>query len=453
MKLKYIVLLLSFQFAFSAETASITGKITNATENEIILNGLNFKITIPINSDGTFSKDLEIKYNGLYTFNNDSSKWDLYLTTDSNLQLNFDQNNRDETIAFSGNTSNECLYLYEKHKLYDAKNLDLTKTYSLAESDFVSCIDKVVSTNLELLKNTKDLNDFFRKSEEKNIVYNTQSNYYNYKYMHSYYTKSNVPKAKICESRLFNRDTITFNFDEFLFSTVFRGYENGRFTTSFNPKFNKNKSDAKEILSEELAKINNSVIEDFILKNLAGQLNSYDDKNNHLLKAIIDLTKDENFKTQLLSKVENMGKFVNGSAAPNFELVDQNGNKVRLEDFKGKNIYIDFWATWCKPCVSEIPDLKKVEEKFKDKNIVFLSISLDSQKDIEKWKSFIVKKELGANQLIVENAWQSQVVKEYLVESIPRFILIDTEGNLVDINAPRPSSGKTNRIINRLNNL
>ena len=453
MKLKYIVLLLSFQFAFSAETASITGKITNATENEIILNGLNFKITIPINSDGTFSKDLEIKYNGLYTFNNGSSKWDLYLTTDSNLQLNFDQNNRDETIAFSGNTSNECLYLYEKHKLYDAKNLDLTKTYSLAESDFVSCIDKVVSTNLELLKNTKNLNDFFRKSEEKNIVYNAQSNYYSYKYMHSYYTKSNVSKAKICESRLFNRDTIKFNFDEFLFSPVFRGYENGRFTTSFNPKFNKNKSDAKEILSEELAKINNSVIEDFILKNLAGQLNSYDDKNNHLLKAIIDLTKDENFKNQLLSKIENMGKFVNGSAAPNFELVDQNGNKVRLEDFKGKNIYIDFWATWCKPCVAEIPDLKKVEEKFKDKNIVFLSISLDSQKDIEKWKSFIVKKELGANQLIVENAWQSQVVKEYLVESIPRFILIDTEGNLVDINAPRPSSGKTNRVINRLNNL
>ena len=453
MKLKYIVLLLSFQFAFSAETASITGKITNATENEIILNGLNFKITIPINSDGTFSKDLEIKYNGLYTFNNGSSKWDLYLTTDSNLQLNFDQNNRDETIAFSGNTSNECLYLYEKHKLYDAKNLDLTKTYSLAESDFVSCIDKVVSTNLELLKNTKNLNDFFRKSEEKNIVYNAQSNYYSYKYMHSYYTKSNVSKAKICESRLFNRDTIKFNFDEFLFSPVFRGYENGRFTTSFNPKFNKNKSDAKEILSEDLAKINNSVIEDFILKNLAGQLNSYDDKNNHLLKAIIDLTKDENFKNQLLSKIENMGKFVNGSAAPNFELVDQNGNKVRLEDFKGKNIYIDFWATWCKPCVAEIPDLKKVEEKFKDKNIVFLSISLDSQKDIEKWKSFIVKKELGANQLIVENAWQSQVVKEYLVESIPRFILIDTEGNLVDINAPRPSSGKTNRVINRLNNL
>lgn len=124
-----------------------------------------------------------------------------------------------------------------------------------------------------------------------------------------------------------------------------------------------------------------------------------------------------------------------------------------MNDFKGKNIYIDFWATWCKPCVAEIPDLKKLEEKFKDKNIVFLSISLDSQKDVEKWKNFIEKKELGGIQLIAENAWSSKTVKDYLVDSIPRFIIVDSEGTLVDIDAPRPSSGKINKVLNRLDNL
>jgi peroxiredoxin len=186
---------------------------------------------------------------------------------------------------------------------------------------------------------------------------------------------------------------------------------------------------------------------------LSNQTKFYDDNDNYIIKAIISITKDEDLKKRLSTQLENIGKFVNGSAAPDFELVDQNGKKVALNDFKGKNIYIDFWATWCKPCVAEIPDLKKLEEKFKDKNIVFLSISLDSQKDIEKWKNFIEKKELGGIQLIAENAWNSKTVKDYLVDSIPRFIIIDSEGTLVDIDAPTPASGKINQVLNRLDNL
>lgn len=202
-----------------------------------------------------------------------------------------------------------------------------------------------------------------------------------------------------------------------------------------------------------MQKINNPVIEDYVLKNLANQTKFYDDNENYILNAIISITKDEDFKQKIISKIENEEKFINGSPAPDFELNDQNGNKVSLSDFKGKNIYIDFWATWCKPCIAEISDLKKLEEKFKDKNIVFLSISLDSQKDLEKWKNFIIKKELGGTHLIVENAWQSKIVKEYTVESIPRFIIIDSEGILVEIDAPRPSMGKVSRILNNLENL
>ncbi len=453
MKLKYILSLLIFCFIISSAFAvTISGKIVNAAENEIVLSGFNFKAIIPINLDGTFSKEIEIKHNGLFSFSNSTNKWELFMTTDSDLQINFDQNNV-ETITYSGKTANESLYLYKKNKLYDAKNFDIIKTYSLPETDYVAFIDKLVETNLELLKNTPQLNTFFRNSEEKNIIYNAQSYYYNYKYFHSYYTKSNVSKTKICESRLFNKDMLKFNFDEFLFCSVFRGYETGNFSSSFNPKFKKNKAQAQEILKAELVKINNPIIEEFILKNIAGQIRNYNDKGNYLINAVIATTKDEDFKTQLQSKVENMGKFINGSPAPNFELNDKNGNKVSLEDFKGKNIYIDFWATWCKPCIAEIPDLKKLEEKFKNKNIVFLSISLDSQKDIEKWKNFISKKELEGTHLIVENAWESKVVKDYMIESIPRFILIDTEGNLVDINAPRPSTGKSSKAINRLENL
>ncbi|WP_438966168.1 TlpA family protein disulfide reductase [Flavobacterium sp.] len=453
MKLKYLFLLLAFQLTFANKTALIEGKILNSTEKEILISGLNFDLTIPLDEEGNFSKAISVNHAGLYSFYANGYRWEIYLKKEANLNISFDQNNLYETILFKGNVANECSYLFKKFKIITDENLNPNKIYTLKEEEFVKAIDQLIASNLELLRNNTSLDNDFKKLEEKNIIFSNQNYYSSYKYSYSYYTKSNVSKAKICESRVIKRDTIKFDFEDFEFSSVFRGFEYGKFNGSFRPKFKKNQASAKQLLTEEMQKINNPVIEDYVLKNLANQTKFYDDNENYILNAIISITKDEDFKQKIISKIENEEKFVNGSPAPYFELNDQNGNKVSLSDFKGKNIYIDFWATWCKPCIAEIPDLKKLEEKFKDKNIVFLSISLDSQKDLEKWKNFIIKKELGGTHLIVENAWQSKIVKEYTVESIPRFIIIDSEGILVEIDAPRPSIGKVSRILNNLENL
>ena len=131
---------------------------------------------------------------------------------------------------------------------------------------------------------------------------------------------------------------------------------------------------------------------------------------------------------------------LNGSASPSFNYDNYAGGKTKLEDFKGKYVYIDVWATWCGPCRGEIPFLKKVEEKYQGKNITFVSISIDNIKDLDKWKTMIKEKELGGVQVIADNDWNSQFVKDYKITGIPRFILIDPSGNIVKADAPRPSS-------------
>jgi len=149
-----------------------------------------------------------------------------------------------------------------------------------------------------------------------------------------------------------------------------------------------------------------------------------------------------------------------GKPAPefvNYESVD--GKKVSLKDLKGKNVYMDIWATWCGPCKAEIPALKQMEKDYKGKNIAFVSISVDEGRGYPNnsleaakkgWKQMIKDKEMGGIQLFADNAWNSDFIKAFKVRSIPRFIIIDKNGIVVDADAPRPSSAKIRTELDKL---
>jgi thiol-disulfide isomerase/thioredoxin len=135
------------------------------------------------------------------------------------------------------------------------------------------------------------------------------------------------------------------------------------------------------------------------------------------------------------------GKKMNNSKAPNFDYENHAGGKTTLESLKGKYVYIDLWATWCGPCRAEIPFLKELEKDLHGKNIAFVSISTDSEKDHEKWRTFVKEKELTGIQLYADRA-NMDFIKAFNVNSIPRFILIDPTGTVVDADAARPSDPK-----------
>jgi thiol-disulfide isomerase/thioredoxin len=141
---------------------------------------------------------------------------------------------------------------------------------------------------------------------------------------------------------------------------------------------------------------------------------------------------------------------LNNSISAPFDYFNFKGGNTKLSDFKGKYVYIDVWATWCGPCRAEIPFLKKTEEKYEGKNIAFVSISIDVQKDFEKWKKFVSEKQLGGVQLFADKDWNSDFMKSYSINSIPRFILIDPTGKIVSADAVRPSSPKLSEQLDAL---
>ena len=134
-----------------------------------------------------------------------------------------------------------------------------------------------------------------------------------------------------------------------------------------------------------------------------------------------------------------------GGIAAGFTYPDVNGKQVSLADFKGKVVLIDVWATWCGPCRSEIPHLKKLEEEMHGKDIVFIGVSLDEAKDKQKWLDFIEKEGLKGIQLHA-SGW-SKIAQDYKIKGIPRFIVVDKQGNLVSSDAPRPSNPDLKRLL------
>ena len=154
-----------------------------------------------------------------------------------------------------------------------------------------------------------------------------------------------------------------------------------------------------------------------------------------------DLTQ-EFFGMQMAYKENQIKKELQGKVSNGFEYENHAGGKTKLEDLRGKYVYIDVWATWCGPCRQEIPFLQKVEAKYEGKKIEFVSISIDEAKDHAKWVKFVTDKKLGGIQLMADKNWLSDFIKSYGINSIPRFILLDPEGKVISADADRPSDAK-----------
>lgn len=139
-----------------------------------------------------------------------------------------------------------------------------------------------------------------------------------------------------------------------------------------------------------------------------------------------------------------------GAPSPAFvNYENYKGGTTSLDDLKGKYVYIDVWATWCGPCRQQIPFLQELEEKYHGKNIEFVSISTDSPAQHQAWKKMIAEKNMGGIQLFAGK--DQSFVRAYEVSGIPRFILIDPDGNILDANAPRPSDRSLISLLDNLN--
>lgn len=191
-----------------------------------------------------------------------------------------------------------------------------------------------------------------------------------------------------------------------------------------------------------LDSISRNIMEQFIDSNPASPVSAMFVSVNHSFSDLDDMKSSvarldasvltSPYVLNLNKRIEVLEKVAIGQVAPDFEMVGVDGNSIRLSDFKGKTVLVDFWASWCGPCRQENPNVVKLYNQYKDKNFTILGVSLDT--DREKWVKAIEDDQLTWSHVSDLEGWKNAAAAIYGVNSIPHTVLIDAEGVIIGKN-------------------
>jgi thiol-disulfide isomerase/thioredoxin len=125
-----------------------------------------------------------------------------------------------------------------------------------------------------------------------------------------------------------------------------------------------------------------------------------------------------------------------GKRAPLIAAYDSSGHLVNLQDLRGKVVYVDVWASYCKPCIEEFPKVLKLSARFRNHNVQFVYLNLHDSKT--KWINLIRKYKLAGINLRAEGELAKKIRSDYGIDFIPRYLLIDANGDLLSFSAKKP---------------
>jgi thiol-disulfide isomerase/thioredoxin len=150
------------------------------------------------------------------------------------------------------------------------------------------------------------------------------------------------------------------------------------------------------------------------------------------------------YKEMVNAKLKEYAALKTGE--PAFDVLFKNalGEEKPLSDFKGQLTYVDLWATWCGPCIAELPAFEQLKEDYKDKPVHFVPVSIDT--DLEAWQKYLEKHDLPKDKEYVINRLD---LSDYKVITIPRYLLLDKDFNIVTVFATVPSDPETRKIIDQ----
>lgn len=426
----------------------ISGTISNLEGNSISLAeymGRNFDVKVQ--PDGTFRDTLRIKDGAFMISDRNNNMISIPTEAGTNLNITYDAKDL-STLLFTGKGNKAARHFRTRDSILFSELKEIGKDATLY-SNFDKYKTKYQGLKQQLLNNLKantEISEKTRTISQKHI----ESFYLNTIHNFSLMGKDNAKvEAYIKEfNSIFDpNDEIAYKKSPF-YKVTYINYINSK------PK----EIAEKEGVTEDKAffkvinTIKNQYVKDEILYMNASSSMAKSDDIKSYYEAYMKAAVNADYKEEITKTYNRYFAIAKGQPSPKFnDYENYEGGTMSLDDFKGKYVYIDVWATWCIPCTKEIPFLEKVEKQYHDKNIVFISLSIDKQRDKDKWREMIAEKKMKGIQLLADNDFKSDFIKDYIITTIPRFILLDPKGNIISSNALRPSNPQLIELFNQNN--
>ncbi|WP_236975782.1 TlpA family protein disulfide reductase [Membranihabitans maritimus] len=469
-----ISILLFFAFSFCACQNS------NTISDEIKISGIvksNNSDSIYLVTDHYINrKSSHIDHNGAFAFNSklaeskyvilniSRNSFPIYIEPGDSIYVIID--NPDllrPNLKFKGSNVRQNQFTYSLRKLNDSLKftyMDQHQTvftnylFSLPYLEFDKITSELNEKTIEYIeKNAQAINDAdFVELQKKFTNWNFINDHIKYTGIHNAMTRyepdfkpitKEIIKDKIDQIDLSDHDLMRYpNFREYVRNTLaIRETESLSEWYENSNKFKINFQNAQAISDRKIRDMAlYSTILDFFNENEYGNITTE-------LEDFKKLNGNKNHNEIISQLVESIKSTEPTGVIPTTSLTNLNGDTVDLKTFSDL-LYLDFWATSCKPCIEEYPHFQQLQEKYQNQPIQFLSISLDSS--IEDWQQFITNNNWGGLQLITTKAFQSDIAKFFNITTIPRYALIDKNGIVIDGNAMHPSQFEIQKVLDEL---
>ncbi|MFN8254714.1 MAG: TlpA disulfide reductase family protein [Bacteroidales bacterium] len=408
-----------------------------------------------LSKEGVFIIKIDKEFPGFYDFRCGDFSCEMFLSPGDSLYVNADLSDFNKSLTFKGIGSENNMAMLTIKRSTPTVSPEIT--YALDEKAFSAFNDSLLNARNNWLSENSARNSNITSTfveAQKNVhLYRWANNYLLYPSYHAYY--GNQPDFKPSDKFSSYLKKINFNDTTLLGNSAYTRFITSYFQVKLRDEVRKDSSlltSRKKVIEKIFELFRNEVKVQktlaFLKYNIL--LNVVNLEGTKEIKPIVEqfITETENkiYKNKLISELNKWKNCEPGMELKNYRFSDIHGKEFLFSNYKGKIIYIDVWASWCGPCIAEIPYLKKLEEKFRNSKIVFVSISIDENK--LEWEKSIKTEKLGGIQLWAEG-WKHQFCSDFNINSIPRFILIDSQGLIYDNNAVRPS-GKIDAKISEL---
>lgn len=471
----FFIGLLAFVFACKPEQKSnpneviISGQIINPTGDSVWVRTPD-QFDYPtvsasaLDSNGGFTMTFTLEKPTEASFYDGKETSKMFLKPGDSLLVSLDTEQFDESIRYIGKGSNENNYLAEAFLKFDDEGKQEFYTFIRegGSEAVMSYLDSVALARMNFFedyKNKNELSQDFLDWQINDILFaetNMYASHFYAKYAANNYTLDtvNVPKTFYERYKGFmQKDTgiHSSNFNGYIMSFYYyyvRQLNRDRINSS------KNKDSLTLILIKEYfpQKYGEIVLSKLVVNNLKGYKSSLYENNAEAIKAYITntdyLTRIEEEYNKLM-KLFELG-IPEGTTVVDLTTPEYNDFSFQdlIDKYKGKVIYLDFWASWCGPCKGEMPNSKILKKKLEGKDVAFVYLSSD--KDSLAWINTIKVMQLGGDQYRMSREVRKQGDEIFNVRYIPRYVIYDKEGMVVDSTATRPSNPETLELLESL---